>query len=31
MRLRVIGALAVAMTVLVKDEAVKCKSVELSD
>lgn len=31
MRLSVIGALAVAMTVLVKDEAVKCKSVELSD
>ncbi|MFW2163048.1 hypothetical protein ACG93T_17005 [Acinetobacter beijerinckii] len=31
MRLKVIGALAVAMTVLVKDEAVKCKSVELSD
>jgi hypothetical protein len=31
MRLRVIGALAVAMTVLVKDKAVKCKSVELSD
>lgn len=31
MRLSVIGTLAVAMTVLVKDKAVKCKSVELSD
>ncbi|MCY6411990.1 hypothetical protein QTA56_07570 [Acinetobacter sp. VNH17] len=31
MRLSVVGVLAVAMTVLVKDEAVKCKSVELSD
>lgn len=31
MKLSVVGALTVAMTVLVKDEAVKCKSVELSD
>ena len=31
MRLSIVGSLVVAMTVLVKDEAVKCKSVELSD
>ena len=31
MRLSVVGVLAVAMTVLVKDEAVKCSQVELSD
>ncbi|WHP04769.1 MULTISPECIES: hypothetical protein [Acinetobacter] len=31
MRLSVVGMLAVAMTVLVKDEAVKCRSIELSD
>ncbi|MEG2446779.1 MAG: hypothetical protein RSA22_04030 [Acinetobacter sp.] len=31
MKLSVIGSLAVAMTVLVKDKAVQCKSIELSD
>ena len=31
MKLSVVGALTVAMTVLVKDEAVKCSQVELSD
>ncbi|ENX02650.1 hypothetical protein F900_01096 [Acinetobacter modestus] len=31
MRLSIIGALAVAMTVLVKDKAVKCKKFELTD
>lgn len=31
MRITVIGALAAAMTVLVKDKAVKCKNAELSD
>ena len=31
MRLSIVGSLVVAMTVLVKDEAVKCKSIELSD
>ena len=31
MKLSIVGTLAVAMTVLVKDEAVKCKNIELSD
>lgn len=31
MKLSVIGALAVAMTVLVEDKAVKCTRIELSD
>jgi hypothetical protein len=31
MKLSVVGALTVAMTVLVQDEAVKCSQVELSD
>lgn len=31
MKLYIVGSLAVAMTVLVKDKAVKCTSVELSD